>query len=78
MPCYFLAVPWNHLDQGAFRSAKAVKAGLLNNSVWALHGAPSDYTKLHGYDRTSYNHQVGHIEIALTLYPRSTNIVWQQ
>lgn len=50
-------VPWDKFDQTSFRPPAAVKAGLLNNSAWAAHGAPDDYTDLHGYDRTSYNHQ---------------------
>ena len=51
-------VPWDQLDQAAFRPSAAISAGLLNHSVWALKGAPADYTALDGYDRTSYNGQV--------------------
>ena len=50
-------VPWDQYDQTSFRTPGAVKAGLLNNTAWARHGAPIQYTDLHAYDRTSYNKQ---------------------
>ena len=49
--------PWDQYDQTSFRTPGAIKAGLLNNTAWARHGAPSEYTDLHAYDRTSYNKQ---------------------
>lgn len=50
-------VTWDKYDQGSFgvRPAKAIKAGLLKNTQWAVHGAPEEFTPIHGYDRTCYN-----------------------
>jgi len=50
-------VPWDQYDQMAFRTPGAVKAGLLNNTRWARHGPPIEYTDVHAYDRTAYNGQ---------------------
>ena len=48
-------VAWDRFDQFAFRPAAAASAGLLNRTAFARHGAPSAYTTLDAYDRTSYN-----------------------
>lgn len=48
-------VSWDRFDQLAFRPPHAVASGLLNHSRFARHGAPSDYTSLDAFDRTSYN-----------------------
>lgn len=47
---------WAQYDQKAFlRSAQY-------NVNYATHGTPKDVTVVHGYDRTSYNHQKATLE----------------
>lgn len=44
------ATSWETLDQMAF-----VPESLKGKLAFALSGSPRDYTRVHGYDRTSYN-----------------------
>eukprot|EP00035_Acanthoeca_spectabilis_P034264 m.28043 g.28043 ORF g.28043 m.28043 type:complete len:482 (-) comp6497_c0_seq1:1595-3040(-) len=48
-------VAWDDLDQASFRPPAAIAAGLLKNTQFAAKGAPSQYSKLNAFDRTSYN-----------------------
>lgn len=48
-------VAWDELDQASFRPPAAIAAGLLKNTQFAAKGAPSQYSKLNAFDRTSYN-----------------------
>lgn len=48
-------VEWNEFDQGAWRPQSSRDQGLLKDTVWGVTGAPNNFTKIHGYDQTSYN-----------------------
>jgi CubicO group peptidase (beta-lactamase class C family) len=61
-------VAWDELDQSAFLPPAAIAAGLLKNTKFAAKGAPSEYSKVIAYDRTSYN---GHNDSALPGIPVS-------
>ena len=50
---------WEAFDQGSFRPAALVREGFMARSQYAVTGAPSRFTPVRGYDRTSYNGHTG-------------------
>jgi len=50
------APSWDAYKQGAiFDRLPASRKALYSELVFGVHGAPSDHTSVHGFDRTSYN-----------------------
>ena len=50
------APTWESYDQRrTFDALPAARRSLYAGASFALHGAPADWTEVHGYDRTSYN-----------------------
>ena len=59
---------WNKFDQSQF-----LPASLKDRLKFAVSGAPSDYTAVHGYDRTSYNMPEGNFISICYPQPRGPN-----